>query len=1416
MIDMIEPKEVLVRICGVSTLRATISAGLLLGVPAVSHAQTPPDWDNVAFDNLAFRYDAPTLTPLSGSDSAPTSVTSGSVLPRDVLIDEAAAALGHDVDRIYEYVHNQIRTTPTFGLSKGAFGAMLDEAGNPFDQAQLMVELLRSSDALAGTAYAPAYEYGDIALTGAAFEATFGVSTARGACELLAGGGIPAEVNSVGTDDCQSSAYDGALVSVEMRHVWVSAAIDGQRYAFDPSLKAQLWETPSGAVLGAVSSAGTVRNSVSATVGSVAGTPSVPSYSGFDIPALRALLTSDAPNVHDALVLEETGQETAFASQAHERAVTTHEPMSMQAVTGGYAGILPELVFADGLALRQSAHPLASTVHASGLAEIPDTLRTYVHFALAAESGVPPETLSFAAAELAGRQIGFVGTNDYWHTVTTSIDLRMTIDQRVVATVSEQCTWPCNAAASAHTTVGVVIDHPYFGGTTGASRADSAYSWNIPAGTPSFLVLGFGERGNGAEQRNARAVSLAGTISWFPQLPCNAGDPECQPMPDHEDYLYFSAMGATIMSIAEGYLTQSSAMLDIYEGAAGGRRAVHHVVGMAGSRFVASAAGKNAAWGDNYMGADAERAVYISVAGRSGYARIDAQSRSRESFSFASALALSALEQTLIRSTTDAPSVNGAASMFEWFLSRTSIAQAYDATETSNPDLAIRLLEFTPSNRSYAPGLMWGRTQDQEGDLDNGMTVVQPQSGLVGPARDPVRAGMSFYNTACSLCSIDDLDPASYGAGGLRNSTRVGYRIDADGSILVAPIANGNEKGGGGANFPNEIQAPATDREGIDEAFESWATAFSIDERTGGLTLTPPADIVTGAGDVPFSLEFQRTYSSDMDRDIGLGAGWTHNYDVVLETGTDIAAALGDRTPHQALATIIAAEATLDLFDTSSDTSLDVAIALLIQNWWSDTVFDNRARIRRGASNEDFILQPHGAWQPDPGSNAQLTRTGERTAMARYHEADDHTSSFYVVIVSEGFNRRNWAFSYISDLGVHEAFTHIYADNVRPGENAPQGRGYSAHLGSLSNEFLRRYSEHPSGIRLDYTYLVEPAAPTGTQQRYSQIASVTSNAPFSRELEFSYVSNPAVHPPHYNPRGPRIGRTPIDYVLSAVSDGDGQGVSFSRSNGELVFTNLVGEDARYVYDSFAFDGFDSSGGLTGIAVTGMWIGATRLTEIYLPTDTTTPFLSFDYDRHARLSTLTNARGQTWSYYTGSRARRVDPIGWTSWSYYDRDGRGFASVDPADRVVVNHFDAWGRTVYSDLGSGSQFPNLRVDRQEQYYDAYGNTVLTRLLPRTNGVGSAYAGTPVETVTVFGYTPFPTLPTLQIDPAGEESLTCYEPGQSDPAGLGRCAQVQALGAGGPDGFARGQFGPSGETELIEYDSHGRISRTRTLVED
>src|SRR4051812_23769779 len=105
--------------------------------------------------------------------SAPTSTNTTRVSTRPSELIELSRALNNNVDAIYDFVRNNVDTTFMYGLSKGAVGALADRSGSPFDQAQLMVELLRQSG------YTANYKAGTITLAATDFTAWTGISNGR-------------------------------------------------------------------------------------------------------------------------------------------------------------------------------------------------------------------------------------------------------------------------------------------------------------------------------------------------------------------------------------------------------------------------------------------------------------------------------------------------------------------------------------------------------------------------------------------------------------------------------------------------------------------------------------------------------------------------------------------------------------------------------------------------------------------------------------------------------------------------------------------------------------------------------------------------------------------------------------------------------------------------------------------------------------------------------------------------------------------------------------------------------------------------------------------------------------------------------------------------------------------------------------
>lgn len=147
-------------------------------------------------------------------------------------IPELARALRNDPDLIYEYVRNNIEYVPTWGILKGDFGTLLDNQGTAFDQAALMVALLRQSG------YTASFVKGRLSLTAAQIRDWVGVDTTNVCSVLNLFGGAQIPISSIvatAAGSCPGST--AALYSMKVDHVWVKVNINGTNYFFDPSYK---------------------------------------------------------------------------------------------------------------------------------------------------------------------------------------------------------------------------------------------------------------------------------------------------------------------------------------------------------------------------------------------------------------------------------------------------------------------------------------------------------------------------------------------------------------------------------------------------------------------------------------------------------------------------------------------------------------------------------------------------------------------------------------------------------------------------------------------------------------------------------------------------------------------------------------------------------------------------------------------------------------------------------------------------------------------------------------------------------------------------------------------------------------------------------------------------------------------------
>jgi YD repeat-containing protein len=1382
--------------------------------------------------------EAPLVTPanaLSYYNGQPGALTSPSIStdPRDPRIQRLADSLDNDAWRIYEYVKNSIEITPQFGLEKGAFGAILDGYGNPFDQANLMVELLREAG------HTASYQYGEIQFSGATlddFSNWMGPTTARGACELLSGGGIPGIVNGSTATDCATySNAAGSLTSVRMAHVWVIADLGNGERAYDPSFKRHVWSARSSLLHSNI-------NYRSATGGTIE------TYNG--IPAITGMNASSVSNLESQL----TAATTTLLGLLQQPA---NMNQSLVEIAGG-SRIDPASLFDPAQDTATGSLPYQATTTALWTGDIPTALRATLTVDFYLYAPTASATIVFDVADLAGRRLTIspisIGTG------TARAILRL--DEEIVsqAVYDQNCVGCSTAGYGLY--IGLSVDHPF--AASGGGFMDDSLLQPTSDLVPSVILHSWGDRGVGAELRNAGAYGSEGTVRRSRPGNLNIGVdanscstetsgtstylyrpeytttvtvvtpppggatfgslPMTREITTHTDRLllqqdaaigamisdcnlefsdvsqtpFHSAQMRTKMQVAESYLARSEEYFRLVDGVAGGRHVTHHVLGLATSRAD--------------LGSDGslrEDQLLLSATTRAAFAPLNDGSESEHGYARVAASGTAALESAITMEATGATEANSTASMFAWYLNSPDVPPAGQGTGNTRPFLLINSANHGTATAALfnyvGPATSWSQTFAADG-----FDLIMPLSGRLGPSLDSMRftdeynatnsnhwriMGSAYLAYRSAGSGVEEISAMTAPACGTER-----YLLLHSASCIELPM-----KGAGGVTFDAQINGPTADQDYLATQFDSWASSFSVDVSSGGMTFSPPVDIETGSGGYPYSLPFQRSYNSASRARSALGDGWSHNLESWIEIGSDVSASTSG-TAQTSVATLVAIDAALALFQ-SGDNAVDMVRALLVENWLAESMVNNAATIHYGGGTERFYRMPGGSFVSSPGSLSTLTQTGTVLIDEEWGDYSEHTMESWSSIARQyhrAFDYHNLQFDLTTSEGVVETFRYG-ADATHASAILNSADGSAGKLIGSYNTFTRRQTTFPTGVELTFTY------------NNDALSQVSNN--LGRVLNFTYIDTPPPDPnepwenspPGSSPHGPAV-------VLSRVTDENGRQVSYDvdqdfvgvKSRRLNDFTDARGRVFTYTYLIQSQWG----GSLSG--PTARRAEQVLLTEIRLPHAPTTPFFTFGYDEFGRLVTVTDADGDTTTYGVGEGARGMvrDPLGNEAWSYFDQDGRNIASVSPRGILSTSDFDGIGRTLESRISEVAWSPSRYEARSSQAYDQYNNVISQIAHPQTDSNGVPLTDPAITSTTQYNQTGRPTWPTRQIDAAGQATVTCYSTATNEP----ECAGLPAGSLDNNDrgGLPRAVLGPEGELTLLDYDALGRPTRTRTLVSE
>lgn len=831
---------------------------------------------------------------------------------------------------VYSYVRNNIEVEFRFGLSKGARGALIDQSGTPFDQAELMVKLLRAGGVTAnfqtGTITLSAQQAGH--WTGLVRDLTTAPNSqtdpytlaqsfnvdAKALCQFLADGGIPAKVNnSLSCGSLNGNLGSGTPVTVA--HVWVVA--NGQTY--DPSFKLHiLWPRMNlsqlmGCWSGTASTCGSITDQVvaNATQGTFGGQPVL---NGWTQGTVAASLLSQAVTLQHGI-------------ENIDRSLSTVNVVGGMTIATGGSG---------------TAFASSYTNQGAAWTDIPDQYRTVM--TLEANFG----SHALFADEIAGRRLVYTGggTNA----------AKLTIDN---GWVPATCTTSSCMSAQGH--ILISVDHPYL--ASNKQYADETVDFDIPepvifndpstivdngsfiagygyclglnyyvdngycdtstnGSFPITIVHGFGAASTSAEQQVA---ALDSTAPIDPQMPCN---PAASLGGVSTRTCHFGNGPTAAEAVRANYT-----LLDrIVSGATGAAIIRHHDIGI-------------------IYTSRSKAAMYMSLqsAMSDDISRTDDASSRDRAFEI-SAMLLPQIETAALADPMTPLPMSGP------FLGSpeplVDVAQGHmDNVIAALPPIG-NLLVY---NQTYET---WHRGRLHNNDYTNGWSTVL---GLGYRTSAGLMAGEMFYKTDKRAYTFWEGIKGGAGADPLAatmSTAQVSDAASARRHYASVSAADGNlafqaqpDIVTGAGDFPKSLPFVRSYGGGEIERFHTEDNIFQQTQ--------PP----TNASDYVW-----QSSGADSDMAARLGGGWTHNYAISASMSADAARALGSDNAREA-AMVIANVVTLN--DLAADTSLKGRARMY--SLLNQLPLGYMLLVKKGLSTEPFFYLPDGTFAPPPASKARLT-----------------------------------------------------------------------------------------------------------------------------------------------------------------------------------------------------------------------------------------------------------------------------------------------------------------------------------------------------------------------------------------------------------------------------------------------------------
>ena len=1310
---------------------------------------------------------------LSGAGSAPE-------------VEALAYGLRYDPDLIYEWVHDNVRVHPVFGLQKGALGAVIDGEGTSFDQVQLAYELLALANANSSSNISATFQIGTLSLTGAEFEAWMGLTDARAACEFLASGGFPATVNS--STNC--AGLSGSVSSVTIGHARLSVTVDGVTEEWDPSYKTHenyagldfntAMNFSSGTTLGLLTSgmsSGTVSN-------------------------LEYISNLNTGSLDTAIQSRSSALETYVEANA--------ETASLREILGG-SDIIPwietDLSVNDYIADLSKAATGSFTAYgpASGLTAIPNQYRTSLSITMEMiNASLVPQyeahpfgsaALVFYTDEVYGQRF-YIRTGDIGHlsaqNAVYDFDLDLMLGDQVLATYSDGATVSpntnlcdsggarCPSESYRTFTTELAIDHPYL--ASSGSYMDESHIQDVILIEDAVILTGLGQTSPDYVGRISSQLGhdrSGGMLSEDPDIETpNQGYESRSQRSDN-----------TRQRMAANWLSQFSRMIELQGGVGETRVQHHHSIGFSSAFTQMGRNDSNQGPQGSYQNWSVrDQANTLNLQSAVSTTSEDANSAEATSVFRAISATGSALEGSVLAQLNDAPFYASVATRFAWsnapsgshFLTEDTQQNSYNYTGPyayyfldSQADADAFFANFATFDGSTGSSVVTGwnnfkvSLQNAVNDyIAAGYEIAISQEAFSGPGnrcghRIPIVVKNTLNNGA---------DATVYACQGSFNRGGAFVAIHPSTGDIANIITSWRDYAGGGGSVghPESIpeHSPPTAADLLKEQEElSWQ--HDVNLQSGQLTYAPGAVLTSGAGDFPYSLSFEPTYESGTH---AAGASpWRHNWNFSLSLSSSGMEAMGVSRRENAFDTLAAFAAMQDIYlTTGTNQNLlrrEVGGALAV-NWWLEHLTANVATLQLGGETVQFVRAADGDYRAPALSLATLDQTHEREIVQSHTVGSGGSSAAensYEWRSGGALVTNDVTFLYTDESGNTVNFGYFGGNSDEPNYASDSPLGYFAP--SYRENWRATQWSFIRGMTINFTY---GGCGSGTDY-CDDLTQVTNNLGWG--LSFDYSSDGdgtsrRLMPIEVTQVGPANPRS-VQFSETCVAPSGCSLVSATGQEIHMVITATDGERTRLVTERLATS-----------ANYQPW--SSYLTEVYLPEDLNTdgtigadnPSYIFAYDDLGRVQTFSywndDNSWEPYDYYlaAGGRAEMLSPAdSRTSHTgqvtYFNEQGQTYRTFDMNFIEQRQYYDGLGRLVERRQHSRlSNWVEARYwGRSTFIYDDNHNQVSQTRHPQSTSTGAPRTETPYTSTSVYANASFPRLVTSETDARGNTTSYGYE---------------------------------------------------------